>query len=74
MKPAKGDWLNRLGGSPRFFSLEDERDVRSSWSMGGLAAGAVPALVRSSHGYVPQLPSDAPEPLKEARFGDFFRS
>ncbi|HEY6468354.1 MAG TPA: hypothetical protein VI434_01165 [Candidatus Dormibacteraeota bacterium] len=74
MKPVKGDWVNRLGGSPRFFSLDDQRAVRSSWSMGGLAAGAVPALVRSSHAYVPQLPSDSPEPLKEARFGDFFRS
>jgi hypothetical protein len=67
-------WLNRLGGSPPFFPLDDQRDVRPAWSMGGLAAGAVPAVVRSSHGYIPQLPTDSPEPLKEARFGDFFRS
>ncbi len=74
MRPAKGDWLSRLGESQRFFALDDERDVRPGWSMGGLAAGAVPAIVRSSHGYIPQLPSDSPEPLQEARFGDFFRS
>jgi hypothetical protein len=67
-------WLNRLAGSPQFFSLDDQRDVRPVWSMGGLAAGAVPAVVRSSHGYTPQLPSDSPEPLREARFGDFFRN
>ncbi len=67
-------WLNRLAESRQFFSLDDQRNVRPVWSMGGLAAGAVPAVVRSSHGYTPQLPSDSPEPLREARFGDFFRN
>jgi hypothetical protein len=74
MKSTRADWLNRLGGSQRLFSLDDQRDVRAVWSMGGLAAGAVPAAVRSSHGYTPQLPSDSPEPLREARSGDFFRN
>jgi hypothetical protein len=74
MKSAKRDWLNRLGGSPQFFVLGDQHASRPVWSMGGLAAGAVPVTVRSSHGYAAQLPSDAPETLGEARPGDFFRN
>lgn len=67
-------WLNRLGASQPFFSVADERPSRTTWSMGGLAAGAVPQAVRSSHGYKPQLPSDAREEPRAARFGDFFRN
>jgi hypothetical protein len=73
-KSTPAGWLNRLEESQRFFSLDDQRDIRPVWSMGGLAAGAVPAAVRSSHGYTPQLPSDSPAPLMEARTGDFFRN
>ena len=46
----------------------------TTWSMGGLAAGAIPEAVRSSHGYTPQLPSDARELPREPRPGDFFRN
>jgi hypothetical protein len=74
MKPATNTWLNRLGRSQPFFSVRDERQSRPTWSMGGLAAGALAAAVRSSHGYTPQLPTDAPEAPREARFGDFFRN
>ena len=73
MKSAKGAWLSRLGTCEPFFPLEDERQSRRTWSMGGLAAGAVPVAVRSSHGYTPQLPSDAPDAPQAARPGDFFR-
>jgi hypothetical protein len=74
MKSAKGDWLSRLGGSHQFFLLGDQPASRPVWSMGGLAAGAVPVTVRSSHGYAAQLPSDAQDPPREARPGDFFRN
>jgi hypothetical protein len=73
MKPAGSAWLSRLGQSQSFFSLGDERSSRPTPSMGGLAAGAIPAAVRSSHGYKPQIQSDRPEPLRAARPGDFFR-
>ena len=74
MKATRIDWLNRLGGSQQFFSLDDQPAVRPAWSMGGLAAGAIPAAVRTSHGYAAQLPSDSREPLTEARLRDFFRN
>jgi hypothetical protein len=74
MKPARTAWLSRLGGAPPFFSVADERQSRPTWAMGGLAAGAVPKAVRSSHGYVAQFPSDAPEAPRDARPGDFFRN
>jgi hypothetical protein len=74
MKTSKRGWLNRLQSCQPFFSLGDERQSRPSWSMGGLAAGAVPAAVRSSHGYTPQLPSDAPHAPQASRHGDFFRN
>jgi hypothetical protein len=74
MKSARSDWLSRLGGSQPFFSVADEQPSRPTWSMGGLAAGAVPVAVRSSHGYTSQLPSDAPDAPREALPGDFFRN
>jgi hypothetical protein len=74
MKPARTAWLNRLGGAQPFFSIADERQSRPTWAMGGLAAGAVPKAIRSSHGYTPQFPSDAPEAPRDARPGDFFRN
>jgi hypothetical protein len=74
MKPQRNAWLSRLAGSRPFFSISDERQSRPSWSLGGLAAGAIPALVRSSHGYKPQLPSDAREEPRAACPGDFFRN
>jgi hypothetical protein len=74
VKPARATWLDRLGGAQPFFSVTGERQSRPIWSMGGLAAGTVPAAVRSSHGYTPQLPSDAAELPREARPGDFFRN
>jgi hypothetical protein len=74
MKAERNAWLNRLAGSQPFFSIADERQSRPTWSLGGLAAGAVPALVRSSHGYKPQLPADAREEPGAARPGDFFRN
>ena len=74
MKPQGTAWLNRLAGSQAFFSVADERPSRQSWSLGGLAAGAIPAPVRSSHGYKPQLPTDAYEQPRAARPGDFFRN
>ncbi len=70
---AKG-WLSRLGASQPFFSVSEERPSREAWSLGGLAAGAIPEAVRSSHGYQPQLPTDAHEWSREARLGDFFRN
>jgi hypothetical protein len=74
MRPARTAWLNRLGGAQPFFSIADERQRRPTWAMGGLAAGAVPKAIRSSHGYAPQFPSDAPEAPRDARPGDFFRN
>lgn len=74
VKPAKTAWLDRLGGSQPFFSVADERHSRPAWSMGGLAGGAVPVAVRSSHGYAPQFPSDAHDLPREPRPGDFFRN
>jgi hypothetical protein len=67
-------WLSRLGASQAFFSVADERQSRESWSMGGLAAGAIPEAVRASHGYRQQLPSDAHEAPRDGRPGDFFRN
>ncbi len=74
MTPTKTTWLDRLGGSQPFFSVAGERQSRPTWAMGGLAAGAVPDAVRSSHGYRPQLPSNAPYLPREPRPGDFFRN
>jgi hypothetical protein len=74
MKPQGTAWLNRLGASKPFFSVADERQSREAWAMGGLAAGAIPAAVRASHGYQQQLPSDAAAELRAARPGDFFRN
>src|ERR1700726_1658568 len=74
MKPQGKAWLDRLKESRPFFSVAGERQSRPSWSMGGLAAGAVPARIRSSHGYTPQLPCDAREEPTPARPGDFFRN
>jgi hypothetical protein len=74
MKPHREAWLTRLSGSQPFFSVADERQSRPCWSLGGLAAGAIPAAVRSSHGYRAQLPSDAREEPQAARPGDFFRN
>jgi hypothetical protein len=74
MTPQRSPWLTRLSGAQPFFSAADERQSRSSWSLGGLAAGAIPGLVRSSHGYKAQLPSDAREEPRAARPGDFFRN
>jgi hypothetical protein len=74
MKPQQSPWLTRLSASQPFFSIADERQSRSSWSLGGLSAGTTPALVRSSHGYKAQLPSDAREEPRAARPGDFFRN
>jgi hypothetical protein len=67
-------WLTRLGTSQPFFSVADQRPSRESWSLGGLAAGAIPEAVRSTHGYQAQLPSDAQATSREARPGDFFRN
>ena len=67
-------WLSRLGAAQPFFSVSDGRPSRESWSLGGLAAGAIPEAVRSSHGYQAQLPSDAHQWAREARPGDFFRN
>jgi hypothetical protein len=74
VKSERAGWLTRLGTSQPFFSVADQRPSRESWSLGGLAAGAIPEAVRSSHGYQPQLPSDAHELPREARPGDFFRN
>jgi hypothetical protein len=68
------DWLSRLGASQPFFSVADEPQSRPAWSMGGLAAGAIPAAVRASHGYAAQLPSDVPAELGAPRAGEFFRN
>jgi hypothetical protein len=73
MKPEGSTWLTRLGGSQPFFAIAEERASRPAWSLGGLAAGAVPKAVRQSHGYEPQFPSDARESPRDARPGDFFR-
>jgi hypothetical protein len=67
-------WLSKLSASQPFFSVADERPGRTSWSLGGLSAGAIPERVRSSHGYKPQLPTDVREWPRDARPGDFFRS
>ena len=74
VKSDGSSWLSRLGASQPFFSVADERPDRSSWSLGGLAAGAIPERVRSTHGYKPQLPTDVRELPRDARPGDFFRS
>ena len=74
MKPQGKAWLDRLKESRPFFSVADERRSRPCWSMGGLAAGAAPARIRSSHGDAPQLPSDAREEPTAALPGDLFRS
>ena len=74
MRTEGATWLDRLAGSRPFFSIADERASRPGWSLGGLAAGAVPDAVRSSHGYEPQFPSDEREEPRAARPGDFFRN
>ena len=74
IKPQRRPLSSRLSGMQPFFSIADERQPRPSWSLGGLAAGAVPCAVRSSHGYRAQLPSDAREEPRAARPGDFFRN
>jgi hypothetical protein len=74
MKPQDSTWLTRLGAWQPFFAIAAERESRPAWSLGGLAAGAVPWAVRQSHGYEPQFPSDGPEAPQEARSGDFFRN
>jgi hypothetical protein len=74
VKSEGNGWLSRLSASQPFFSVADERPDRTSWSLGGLAAGAIPERVRSTHGYKAQLPSDVQELPREARPGDFFRS
>jgi hypothetical protein len=74
MKTQRGTWLDRLGASQQFFSVADDPESRPSWSMGGLAAGAVPEAVRSSHGYTAQFPSDRGKEPRAQRAGDFFRN
>ncbi len=74
MKPQGNAWLTRLGASRPFFSVADERQSREAWAMGELAAGAIPAAVRASHGYQAQLPTDARVELRAPRPGDFFRN
>ena len=71
--PMKRDWLSRLEGVEYFSSLSDAPPAVPTWSLGGLAAGAVRALIRSRHGYVPQFPPDAPSVPRLERPGDFFR-
>jgi hypothetical protein len=74
VKSEGSSWLSRLGASQPFFSVADQRPDRMYLSLGGLAGGAIPDAVRSTHGYKPQLPSDAREWPREPRPGDFFRS
>jgi hypothetical protein len=74
MKTQGATWLDRLAGARPFFSIADEPASRPGWSLGGLAAGAVPDAVRSSHGYEAQFPTDAREEPTAARRGDFFRN
>jgi hypothetical protein len=72
--PMSADWLSRLEGAPSFSELPTASPAPQPRSLGGLAAGALPNAVRSSHGYVPQFPSDSPVPLRPPRRGDLFRN